>query len=173
MSRLVAFWKRNFLVLEALVAVALTAAFAVWYFLWEGSVSVEELLRDNKGNVYRTVATISASLLGFSITATSIIFALSSHQRLELLRTSPRYSDLWSTLIQTILSLAGLSVTTIASLLVDKDSSPVPWPAAWMFVPFFFFVALSIARLLRTIWLLDRLTRIISKPDQVSEPSQT
>ena len=49
MSRLVAFWKRNFLVLEALVAVALTAAFAVWYFLWEGSVSVEELLRDNKG----------------------------------------------------------------------------------------------------------------------------
>ena len=98
MSWLVAFWKRNFLVLEALVAVALTAAFAVWYFLWEGSVSVEELLRDNKGNVYRTVATISASLLGFSITATSIIFALSSHERLELLRTSPRYSDLWSTL---------------------------------------------------------------------------
>ena len=164
MTDLPGFWRRNFLFMEAATVVLLTAVFALWYCLWEGSAVVNELLKDNKGNVYRTGATISASLLGFSMIATSIIFGLSSHERLELLRGSPHFSALWSTLIQTILSLAGLTVMTVVSLLLDKDSAPVSWSVSWLFVPFFFFVGLSSVRLLRTIWLLDRLTRIISRP---------
>ena len=164
MTVLPGFWRRHFLWTEAVVVIVLTISFSAWYFLWEGSAAVDDLLRDNKGNLYRTVATIAASLLGFSITATSIIFGLSSHERLELLRDSPHYPALWSTLIQTILSLAGLTVMTILSLLLDKDSSPVAWSVSWLFVPFFFFVWLASVRLLRTVWLLDRLTRIISKP---------
>ena len=149
--------------MEAATVVFLTVVFSLWYFLWEGSSVVDELLKDNKGNVYRTCATIAASLLGFSMTATSIIFGLSSHERLELLRGSPHYPALWSTLIQTMMSLAGLTVVTVVSLLVDKDSSPVTLPVSWLFIPFFFFVGLSSVRLLRTIWILDRLTRIISR----------
>ena len=166
MTLLPGFWRRHFLFVEATLVVLLTAVFAMWYFLWEGSSVVDGLLKENKGNVYKTAATIAASLLGFSMTATSIIFGLSSHERLELLRESPHYPALWSTLIQTILSLAGLTVITVASLLLDKDFSPVTWSVSWLFVPFFFFVSLSSVRLLRTIWLLDRLTRIISKPPQ-------
>ena len=166
MKLLLGFWRRHFLCVEAAIVVLLTVVFAIWYFLWEGSSVVDVLLKDNKGNVYRTAATIAASLLGFSMTATSIIFGLSSHERLELLRESPHYSALWNTLIQTILSLAGLTVMTVVSLLMDKDSYPVTWSVSWLFIPFFFFVALSSVRLLRTIWLLDRLTRIISRPSQ-------
>ena len=164
MTLLPSYWRRHFLYVEAIIVVLLTAGFAVWYFVWEGSTVVDGLLKDNKGNVYRTAATIAASLLGFSMTATSIIFGLSSHERLELLRDSPHYPALWSTLIQTILSLAGLTAVTVVSLLLDKDSAPVSWSVSWLFVPFFFFVGLSSVRLLRTIWLLDRLTRIISRP---------
>ena len=166
MIPLPSFWRRHFLCAEATIVVLFTAVFAIWYFLWEGSAVVEGLLKDNKGNIYRTAATIAASLLGFSMTATSILFGLSSHERLELLRESPHHPALWSTLIQTILSLAGLTIVTLVSLLLDKDSSPVTWSVSWLFVPFFFFVGLSSVRLLRTIWLLDRLTRIISKPPQ-------
>ena len=73
MTVLPAFWRKHFLAFEAVIVVLLTLGFAVWYFLWEGSATIDGLLRDNRGNIYKTAATIAASLLGFSMTSTSII----------------------------------------------------------------------------------------------------
>jgi len=68
------FCRRHFLLVEALLAAASVAVeFAVWLLQYGGSVVVECPLRENRATLYGTTASIFGSLLGFAITATSIV----------------------------------------------------------------------------------------------------
>lgn len=160
MMRLLIFWRRHFLSAETGIVVALIIFFTVWFFSFDGASYVDVLMQDNRGNIYRTTATIAGALLGFSITATSIVLGFSSKEGLTLVRGSAHYPTLWKTFFQTIWRLGALTVTALICLIWDKNSSPV----SWLVIPFLLFVGLSIVRVARTIWMLERLIGIIIKP---------
>ena len=160
MKRLFDFWRKHFLGVEASIVIILTILFAMWFFLFGGAPHVSALMQNNRGNLYRTTATISGSLLGFSMAVMSIVLGFSSSDHLAIIRGSKHYETLWKTFFQTIWCLGGLTVTALFCLIWDKDSHPV----SWLVIPFLLFVGLCVVRVARTIWTLERLVGIIIKP---------
>ena len=160
MKHLSVFWQKHFLGIEAGIVSILTLILAGWFFSFDGASHIDALMQDNRANIYRTTATIAGSLLGFSITATSIVLGFSSNEGLILVRGSAHYPTLWKTFFQTIWCLGGLTVTALICLIWNKDSDSV----SWLIIPFLLFVGLSIVRIVRTIWILEQLIKIIIKP---------
>jgi hypothetical protein len=118
------------------------------------------LLKDNRAVLYGTMASIFGSLLGFVITATSIVLGFSTSDRLAVVRESAQYPMLWKTFSATIRALAGATVVALLCLLADRDSAP----KSWLEVPLFLVVVLSLFRLGRTIWVLEHIISLVTKP---------
>ena len=164
-----AYWRRRFLGVEAAIAVAPALALLAWFVLGEGRECVDGLMSDVRADVYRTTATISGTLLGFLIAVASLVLNFVSADRLALLRTSERYPAMWETFFQTTRVLGALTVTALVCLVFDKDGASLPW----LVVPFVLFLSLSLARLLRVIWILERIIGIVSRPSPASSLEST
>ena len=157
--RLVAVWKRHFLGLEAAVVLALVSFFAIWYYQFDGVSHISVLLSGNRANLYKTLATISATLLGFSLTSVSIAIGLVPREQLSLVRGSKHYSTLWKVFMHAIYSLGALTIWALVSLVADKDSAPVPW----VVIPTLMFFGLSLFRVLRMVWVFKNLIQIVTQ----------
>ncbi len=155
-----ALWKRHFLGLEAALVVALTSLLAGWMLLLDGTSHVQEFMHGNRVNIYRTTASIAGTLLGFSITGASLALSYSSSPRLVLLRNSAHYPTLWKSFVQATRFLGTLTITALAGLVWDRENAQV----VWLFIPLCLFFGLSVVRLIRVIWILEQIIKIISRP---------
>ena len=54
MKRLLDFWRKHFLAVEAGIIIIFTILFASWFLLFGGEPHVDALMKDNRGNIYRT-----------------------------------------------------------------------------------------------------------------------
>lgn len=167
MIRLPLFWRKYFLGVEAGLVVVATIIFAAWFFRFDGSPWIHNLLKDNRANIYGTLATIAGSLLGFSVAATSIVFGLLSSERLALLKKSKHYPKLWKTFFQAIQCLGILTIVVLVSLILDKEDAPI----SWLVIPVVLFVGLSVVRLTRAIWILEQIIQILAMPTSSSDSS--
>lgn len=154
--RSIAFWRRHFLGVEAAVALVPALALLGWFTLFDGVQELNSFFPDGRSNVYRTLATIAGTLLGFSMAVVSLVLNSASSRRFELLRRSPHYPSLWKTFFQTIRILGMLTLTSLACLILDQGGTS--W--IWVVIPCAFFVALSAARILRVIWILEQIISI-------------
>ena len=157
---IIRFWKRRFLLVEGALAVVLTIGFAVWYWGFDGAAPTSALLGGNRAALYGTTASISGSLLGFVITATSIVLGFSASDRLAVVRESQQYPMLWKTFSASIRALAAATIVALLCLLLDRDSAPHPW----LIVALVFSVLLSVLRLARTIWALEHIIALVTRP---------
>ena len=163
------YWRRHFLGVEAALAVAPALTLLAWFVLGDGRECVDGLMSEARADIYRTTATISGTLLGFLIAVTSLVLNFVSTARLALLRTSEHYPAMWETFFQTTRVLGALTVTALVCLVFDKDGASLPW----LVVPFVLFLSLSLARLLRVIWILERIIGIVSRPSPSSSLETT
>lgn len=155
-------WRRHFLAMEAAVVIGLTGLLACWMLFFDGVAFVQELMNGNRANIYRTTASISGTLLGFSIAGLSLILNFSSSPSLNLTRNSKHYPTLWKTFAQTTRCLGALTIVSLLCLALDKECAQIPW----LVIPFCLFAGLSIVRLLRVVWIIEQIVGIISKPSQ-------
>ncbi len=155
-------WKRHFLIVEGGLAVLLTLVFATWFWHFEGKASVFLLLQSNRAALYGTIASIFGSLLGFVITATSVVLGLSGSESLSVVRESAQYPMLWRTFSATIRALAGATLVALLCLLVDRDDAPVPWLVVLLVLA----VTFSMLRIARTIWVLEHIIVLVTKNGQ-------
>jgi hypothetical protein len=88
-------WRRYFLQIEFLLAVLIGIAFSAWYVMLGGDEYVQNILSDNRSSVYAAAASIYGSLLGFTITATSIVLGFSGSEQMRVVRQSEQYPTLW------------------------------------------------------------------------------
>lgn len=160
MIQLPRFWRRHFLSVEFLLAVILAAAFSVWYLRFDGAAATSAALQGNRATLYGTLASILGSLLGFVITATSIVLGFSTSERLAVVRESTEYPTLWKTFSSTIWTLALSTIVSLLCLVFDRDSSP----SRWFAIPFVFVLLLSLLRISRTIWVLERIIALVTRP---------
>ncbi len=158
MIRLPLFWRRHFLVVEGALVIAVTIGFGIWYFWFDGACATNAILKDNRATLYGTMASIFGSLLGFAITATSIVLGFSGSERLGVVRGSAQYPMLWKTFSATIRALALGTIIALLCLLLDRDTAPV----RWLMVPLIFAVLLSLFRLGRTIWVLEHIISLLT-----------
>lgn len=160
------FWERHFLGVEAVIAVSPAVALAFWMG-YEGEGCVEELLHGNRSSIYRALASVSGTLLGFTLASASFALNAVSSPRLEVLRNSRHYPALWQTFFQTTWFLGGLTIASLVCMIWDRDRGPT----TWLVVPLVLFVCLCIVRLARTIWILERVIGIVTKPSPGSGSS--
>lgn len=158
MKTLSSWWRAHFLFGEWLVVVFLTFCFVFWYYSFNGNDDLKPLLEGNRTAIYSTLATIFGSLLGFVITATSIIIGFSASEKLSVVKRSEHYATLWKVFSSTIKALSFAVVVAFLSLILDRDKTPCP---VLLFLTFFALL-FSLVRLWRTIWVLENIIGIIT-----------
>jgi hypothetical protein len=154
-------WRRHFLLWEAGLAVLLTGIFAWWYLYDDGAASANVLLKASRQAIYGTAASVLGSLLGFIITAASIVFAVSGSDRLRVVRDSKQYPALWAVFSSTIRACGFATVAAFVALIFDRDERPV----SWLLILVVFGVLFSILRIARAVWALENVIMLITAPD--------
>ena len=162
MKRVISWWAHNFLWAEFVLAVVAATAFAIWIYRFGGLAVVANIIQGNRAAVYGALASIFGSLLGFAITAESIVLGLSSSERLEAIRESTHYATLWRVFISAIRALGLATALSLIALVLDRDNRPI-WPC--LLVTFFGTVLASL-RLLRCIWVLENVVALVSVPSK-------
>ena len=160
MKTLCAFWGRHFLLLELIVSVLAGALFVWWFVRHGGQNVVDPTLDGNRAAVYGALAGIFGSLLGFVITAASIVLGLSGSERLAIIRESDHYDTLWKVFMSATRALAVATVASLAALVIDRDKRPC---RVVLFIEVFF-VILAVFRLTRCVWALENVIKLVAKP---------
>lgn len=160
MKQLATFYGRHFLWLEFLLALGLTGLFVYWTMYHSGWGIVERFLLGNRGAVYGSLASILGSLLGFVIAAVAIVLGYSESPRLEVLRISDSWTLLWRVFTASMRALSFATLAALAALIFDHDGQRIDI-VVYLFV---FGVTLSVARLLRVIWIMEAIIQIVTKP---------
>lgn len=162
MKRVVSWWAQNFLWAEFVLAIVLTAGFAAWTYRFGGMAVIFEVIQGNRAAVYGALASIFGSLLGFAITAESIVLGLSGSDHLEPVRESRHYATLWRVFISAIRALGLATAFSLISLILDRESRPL-MPCLIITV---FGTGLAFLRLLRCIWVLENVVTLVSAPSK-------
>lgn len=151
-------WRKNFLFWEGTSALVLSIGF-IWWAHGCGRAFVESLLTGNRGAVYGALATIFGSLLGFTITAVSILVSFAPTDAFHLLSKSAHYPTLWKTYKAGIRCLAASTVATIVALVIDRDTHPVRLAQYAVVVSLTF----ALVRLARCLWILEKVIDIVTQ----------
>lgn len=110
--------------------------------------------------MYGTRASIFGSLLGFTITAASIVLGFSSSPRLRIIRESRHYTTLWKVFGATIRALGLATVLSLVALIFDRDDAP----AHTVFYLALFGFFLSCLRIARAVWVLENIISLMATP---------
>jgi hypothetical protein len=154
-------WRKNFLLVELGIALALMGVLAVWSSRWGGYPILLNLVKGNRGAIYGALASLFGSLLGFSITAMSIVLGFATADRLALLRSSSHYKDLWATFVSAIRVLGITTIAALVGLIFDREAVQRPY----IFVTCIGLSSLCILRMARCLWVLERLVKILIAPE--------
>ncbi len=166
-------WRKNFLLVELFIALLATAGLLLWCVRGSGLQELEKLVHGNRGQIYGTLASICGSLLGFVIATLSVVLGFNTSRRLDVLRKSTYYKQLWSVFTSAIRVLAFTTCAWLLALFVDRDSSP----NLFILVLCFGATFLAVLRLGRAVWVLERIVEILTAPGaglsvESSEPAQ-
>jgi hypothetical protein len=164
MKKLRTLWGQHFLLLELIVSVFAGALFVWWFIRHGGQDLVDSTLDGNRAAVYGALAGIFGSLLGFVITAASIVLGLSGSERLAIIRESDHYETLWKVFMSATRALAIATVASLTALVIDRDKRPC---RVVLFVEVLF-VILAVFRLARCVWALENVINLVAKPKKKS-----
>ncbi|MCY3570728.1 MAG: hypothetical protein OXH19_05245 [Chloroflexi bacterium] len=158
--KLLVFWRIHFLRVELAAAAVCAGIAALYLFVLSDPCIAESVVFGNRGTVYRTSATVGATLAGLVGTIVAIVFGLIDTQRLQLLRESQHRETLLRVFFSTIRSLGLLVIVSFLGLIIDHRSDPI----MGMAVVFVYAALLSLFRMARSIWVLQRIVRIMALP---------
>ena len=72
----------------------------------------------------------------------------------------------WKTFSRAIRTLAGATVVALLCLILDRDRAPVPWLVVLLVLG----ALLSLLRVWRTIWALEHIVLLVTKPAKGLRP---
>lgn len=159
MKKIAVFWDAHFLPLEMILAGVVALILGVWSEYFNGGIFVDNIFSGSREVLYGTLAALFGSLLGFAITAVSIILGYAANEKLEIVRNSKHYYTLWDTFNSTIRILALSTVLALVGLVIDKDTDPINLV---LYINTFI-VLLSFFRVARCVWILENVIAIVSK----------
>jgi hypothetical protein len=154
---------------ELLGAVATAGVFLIVdrvHFV-EGRSLLAHVSTGARSALYISISASCAALLGFAITATSILLVLGAGPRMTWLRDQPEFQKTRVVFMHAIYALA--LATAVFTALIVIDTGQV---GAWFLEAFAAgILALVITRLAWVLWLLDQLLRIsLADRQQNSDP---
>lgn len=162
MNKIVNIWRVHFLRVEFVISIVAAIAFAIWVTQLGGKQTIDVIIKGNRAAIYGALASVFGSLLGFAITAESIVLTVSGNEHLEIVRKSKHYVTLWKVFVSAIRALALATTLVLVALIFDRDATP-----SWYCLTLAAFgTILAAIRLVRCIWVLELIVDLISKPPQ-------
>jgi hypothetical protein len=126
-----------------------------------------EVLNGSRSATYSAIASIAGSLLGFIITAVSIIAAFGASPKFDLLRKSSQYQAIFQVYFSTIHWLALTTGLALVGLLFDTDRIP----QRYLTLAACLVVAITTFRVWGCVWILQKMTDIVVKPIEQTQPA--
>lgn len=160
MKRISEWWRSHFLDAELFVSLLIGFAFIVWQQWMDGETVICALLKGNRSAIYGTLASIFGSLLGFVITARSVILGFSMTERLAVVRNSKHYPVLWDVFLGTTRALGIGTGLSLIALVLDRDNAPQPLILQLCVVA----IIISASRLFRCVWILEKVVMLLTVP---------
>jgi hypothetical protein len=151
-------WRKHFLFVELLIAIASTALLVVWSARWGGHEVLLNLVKGNRAAIYGALASLFGAQLGFAITAMSIVLGFTTSQRLALLRSTSHYRDLWAVFTSAIRVLGVTTVSALIGLIFDREAVQRPY----IFVACIGLSTLCVLRIVRCLWVLERIVELLT-----------
>jgi hypothetical protein len=137
-------------------ALLVMCGFAAGELASDGATLLPAIDAGTRADLYTSLAASAAALLGFSITAASILLSLGTGPAIEWLRDQPEFQQTRHIFMGAIRVLAVTTVIFTTLIVADTDGTGV----LWFELPGVLFAVLVVLKLERVIWLLDRLLRI-------------
>lgn len=154
-------WKGHFLLVELAACILLTLSLAYIIEIRFAPGWLNGLLDRNRSGTYTAIASVYGSLLGFVVTAFAIILGYRDNERLTSVFESRHSVTLWAVFTSSMRWLGFATAAALLALIFDRDVAPQP-----IFAYFVAFgVLIGTARILRTLWVVENLVRIITKPE--------
>lgn len=168
MKSLAKHWATHFLLLEPLLAVIITTMFWGWSEGLGGRAHVDEALDGNRAAVYGAMASLFGALLGFVITAVSILLGFSASDKLTVVRDSDHYTTLWAvfTLATKILGFA--TVAALTGLILDREKHHMHE----LFYVMAGFSVLALLAVARCLWVLEQVVGLVTGPSKARPGGQ-
>jgi hypothetical protein len=155
--KIIQWWRTNFLRAELLLAILITVLIITVCDVVSISCNIP-ILASGRSILYGTLASIFGSLLGFTITAASIVIAFVDSPRLHIVRQSKHYPALWSIFFSTIRTVGLATLAALAGLLLDEGATT----HTWILYPVIFTFLLACFRLARTVWALEKVVGLLA-----------
>ena len=89
-------WESKFLVLEFMTASILFCIILSWSIFIDKGVVIARIFSGNREVLYGALTTLFGTLLGFIITAVSVVLGFTASEKLSSVRQSKHYKDLWA-----------------------------------------------------------------------------
>lgn len=153
-------WEANFLNIEFALASGCSLFFVAWSEYINNGVFLAQIFSDNRQVLYGALTALFGSMLGFIITATSIVLGYANNERLAIVRQSQHYADLWNVFKSAIRVLAFSTIISLIGLVLDKDFKPINI----ILYTNIFAATLAFLRIARCIWVLENIIAIVTKP---------
>lgn len=169
MNKFSEWWSRYFLTLELIASILIFLSFLIWGEFFSGKKALDQILGDNQNKIYENLTAVFGTLLGFVITAVSIVLGYTDNENLDVIRESDHYEDLWKVYKSAMRSLA---LATAAGLMgiIFENMEDIKYYLLYLNV---LTVSLAIFRLGRSIWILENIISLITLPSNAQKPSAT
>jgi carbon starvation protein CstA len=160
MTLLPRWWRVHFLWVELSLVLIVLSCFTVYVEHSGRRYLLDATLAGNRNAIYGTLASIFGSLLGFVITAVSIVLGYATSDQLRVVRESKHYPTLWRTFTAAIRCLGSATLVAVVGVIFDREDSP----QHWITYICMFTSTLTIARLVRSVWILENVVWLVTSP---------
>lgn len=150
------FYRVHFLGVELILTLILLALSVMLTAKYIGLDVVQNNLNGTRTSLYGTIAAVAGAMLGFVITGLSVLLTTNNNEQMERLRKSKHYKKIFVIFFSTSKYLGLLLITSLVSLVLDKDDSPI---ITLTLISISLSVIVGI-RLLRCIWVLEKIVQI-------------
>jgi hypothetical protein len=159
-------YEADFMAYDLIGAVLLAGALPMAINLTCGFAAFSSHSTPIKVQLYQALFGVSATLVGFVISACSVVLAFGELPRFQLLKDSGQYAIMFSVYFSAMKWLGVLAGISLIGMFVDDSESPRTWT---IFVAAFF-VTLCALRVYRCVWILKRLAQIACLPSKTNRP---
>ena len=161
---MIRWWRRHFLAAEFGAAVAATILLVYLVHWTRFAACVDSVVAVSHPFIYASLASVCGSLLGFNLTAASIVQATvnSKSPKMRFVRESGHYAMVWKVFSASAKALAATTVLALAGLVIDR-TGPLGIHLSWSIV---FAFLLSCLRVYRAVWVLGNVIALTARPSE-------